>query len=283
MPYVYFTNEQDSNGDYHPFMIVATHGVPDSLALLGDVNRPPGDGISGNYESQYVTRSFYLENFLLKFPMRDYGEVATLEENTLDFAASGIGSLAEDAGETGFNHHNYASRGASAMSVDGVVIYPAYNNTLVHAQEAAELSARGMHAGRGLGVHYHADAHSAAISSNTQDLNFYGAADYDFHKHPPITSMGFDGVAGYGFYPDDNTTMDGALIALDEFGGHEHGDYEYHYHSQRTANVLTNRESVNYTTHELGPLGAWSGRINLIPEFTVNNRSRYHGNEPSNQ
>ena len=136
-----------------------------------------------------------------------------------------------------------------------------------------------MHAGRGLGVHYHADAHSAAVTSGIQDLNFYGASDYSYHRHPPITSISFDGVAGYGFYQIDDSTTDGVLIALDDFGGHEHGDYGYHYHSQITDNALTVRESVNYTIHELGPLGAWSGRINFIPEFTISNRSRYHGNE----
>lgn len=60
VPYVYFTNEVDTNGNSHPFMVVSTHGIPDSLAILGDVARPPGDGITGRYEDQNVTRSFYM-------------------------------------------------------------------------------------------------------------------------------------------------------------------------------------------------------------------------------
>ena len=263
VPYVYFTNEVDTNGDYHPFMVVSTHGVPDSLAILGDVPRPPGDGIIGRYEQQNVTRSFYMENFSLKFPMRDYREVSIVTENDL----SKSGSLADDARQTDYDHHNYASPGSSALAIDGVVIYPSYNNRLDYAQSAAELSVRGMHSGRGLGVHYHADAHSAAIIDTHTDsgLGLYNEDDYTDVLHPPIVGIGFDGVAAYGFYLNGDTTSHGASIALDEFGGHEHHDYGYHYHA--ASSDQTSRDSQSYTLHELGPLGAWAGRINKVPEF----------------
>lgn len=263
VPYVYFTNEVDANGDYHPFMIVSTHGVPDSLAILGDVPRPPGDGITGKYEQQNVTRSFYLENFLLKFPMRDYGEVATLTENDL----SKSGSLAADVKETNYDHHNYASPGSSALAIDGVVIYPSYNNRLDYSQGVGELSVRGMHSGRGLGVHYHADAHSAAAINDEADtgLGLYNEDDYTDVLHPPIVGIGFDGVAAYGFYLDGDTSSHGASITLDDFGGHEHHDYGYHYHA--ASSEQTSRRQHSYTLHELGPLGAWAGRINNVPEF----------------
>lgn len=263
VPYVYFTNERDTHGDYHPFMVVSTHGVPDSLAILGDVPRPPGDGLTGRYEQQNVTRSFYLENFLLKFPMRDYGEVDTLTENDLSTA----GSLADDVNQTDYDHHNYASPGSSAMAIDGVVIYPSYNNRLDYAQSVGELSFRGMHSGRGLGVHYHADAHSAAIVNVESDtgLGLYNEDDYTDVLHPPIIGMGFDGVAAYGFYKDGDATSHGAAVVLDDFSGHEHHDYGYHYHSASSDG--TTRRGNSYTLHELGPLGAWAGRINKVPEF----------------
>lgn len=86
--------------------------------------------------------------------MRDYGEVATLTENDL----SNIRNLADDEKEKYYDHHNYASAGSSALAIDGVVIYPAYNNRLRFAQSATELTFRGMHSGQGLGVHYHGDS-----------------------------------------------------------------------------------------------------------------------------
>ena len=55
--------------------------------------------------------------------------------------------LASDAGVTDFDHHNYASISATGVALDGVIIYPTYNNTLPVSQTAAELSTHGMHSG----------------------------------------------------------------------------------------------------------------------------------------
>lgn len=272
VPYVFFTNETDSNNTHHPFMVISSYGIPDGMALLWDVPRPPGDGETPGYESQSVTRSYHREAFLMKIPLRDYGEVETLTENIM------VNDLASDVGETVFDHHNYASVSATGVAVDGVVIYPSYNNMLHVSQEAAELSAQGMHSGRGLGVHYHADAFSAAGSG----LNLYNSDDYIDRSHPPIVSMGFDGVAGYGIYLSDDTDSDGVEIALDEFGGHEHGEYGYHYHSQTRNEVVVGSgpgsdEQIEYTVHMLPPKGAWAGRINDIPEFWQGTSPNYVG------
>ncbi len=277
VPYVYFTNATDSEGVNHPFMIIASYGIPDSMALLWDVARPPGDGNGGMYEEQSVTRSYHREAYLTKIPLRDYGEVSSLTENTM------VNDLASDVGVSDYDHHNYASVNATGIAVDGVVIYPTYNNTLHIAQEAAELSAQGMHAGRGLGVHYHADAHSGRGSG----LHLYNARDYVGRDHPPVVSMGFDGVAGYGIYQAGDSSSEGATIALDEFGGHEHGIYGYHYHAFTRESVTEgNGGGVSYTAHILPPLGAWAGRINDIPDFWqgpapnyVGGKSAWLGNE----
>lgn len=266
VPYIYFTNEEDADGNFHPFMVIATRGVPEVLALLGDVAHPPGDGLARGYAEQAVTRSYHTESFLWRIPMRDYGEVATLDENDL----TAIRSLASDRGVTIYDHHNYASINENALAIDGVLVFPSYNNTLQIAQENAELSVRGMHAGRGLGVHYHADPHSAAHSDHHDNtdtgLNLYNEADYVGRNHPPIITIGFDGVAGYGFYLEGDSSSDGADLPLDDFGAHEHDDYGYHYHSMRTERRVP-RRSIRYTSHELGPLGAWAGRINFIADF----------------
>ena len=275
VPYVFFTNEADAEGVHHPFMVIASYGLPDSMALLWDVAKPPGSGDAGiEYEDQSVTRSFHRESFLMKIPMRDYGEVESLTENDMN------SDLATDAGETELTHHNYASLSATGVAIDGVVIYPTFNNALHVVQADAEISAHGMHSGRGLGLHYHADAHSAT----EEGLNLYNSSDYSGHTHPPIVSIGFDGVAGYGIYQSGDTTSDGIDIDLDSFGGHEHGNYGYHYHSF-TASETTAAGAgpgdpageVEYTKHMLPPLGAWSGRINDIPEFWDNTVPNYVG------
>ncbi len=280
VPYVFFTNATDDDGNRHPFMVIASYGIPDSQALLWDVPRPPGgdcdDGSCDpqDYNTQPVTRSYHREAFLMKIPLRDYGVVSSLTENTM------LHSLASDVGETLLDHHNYASVSATGVAVDGVIVYPSLNNSLNVAQTAAELSARGMHSGRGLGVHYHADAHSASGAG----LNLYNASDYQGRTHPPIVSMGFDGVAGYGVYQPGDISSDGVGVALDEYGGHDHGEYSYHYHSYRESAV--SNQSTEYTIHTLPPQGAWAGRINDIPEFWdqrapnyVGGRSRYLGTD----
>jgi len=279
VPYVYFTNATDSEGEHHPFMVIAGYGIPDAMALLWDVPRPPGDGLTGSYEDQAVTRSYHREAYLTKIPLRDYGRVSSLGENTM------VNDLASDVGQTTFDHHSYASVSATGIAVDGVVIYPSFNNRLQFAQQDAELSAQGMHSGRGLGVHYHADAHSGTGAG----LHLYNARDYVGREHPPVISMGFDGVAGYGIYQAGDESSAGATIPLDEFGGHEHGVYGYHYHSFTAESVTQGNgggAGVSYTSHKLPPLGAWAGRINDIPDFWqgpapdyVGGKSVFLGNE----
>lgn len=263
VPLVYFTNEASADGTHHPFMVIATYGLPDSLSLFWDIPRPPGDGLGGGYDNEAVTRIVVSERHLIKIPLRDYGLVSSLTENTM------VGSLAADEGVTQYDHHNYASVSATGVAIDGVVVYPSYNNRLQFAQAEAELSTHGMHAGRGLDAHYHSDAHSASGDG----LNIYNASDYEGHTHPPVISMGFDGVAGYGIYKKGDTTSDGWDVSFDEFAGHSHGAYGYHYHS--VSSTETSGSGVSYTTHMFPPRGAWAGKINDIPSFWDNNRPDY--------
>ncbi|GAB6043365.1 hypothetical protein [Endothiovibrio diazotrophicus] len=265
VPYVYFTNASDGEGSHHPFLVIASYDLPDAPALLWDVAKPPGDGLTADYPSQSVTRSYHREAFLMKIPLRDYGIVSYLTENNM------VNDLASDVGVTDFDHHNYASVSATGVAIDGVVIYPSYNNALHFAQSEAELSAHGMHSGRGLGVHYHADGYAATGDG----LTLYNDGDYSGRSHPPLVSLGFDGVAGYGIYRAGDTGFDGFDVALDDFGGHRHGDYGYHYHAYSESAVTP--ESVAYTVHVLPPQGAWAGRINAIPEFWQGTSPNYVG------
>ena len=132
------------------------------------------------------------------------------------------------------------------------------------------------HIGRGLGLHYHADGKSASPNH----LNLYNSKDYVGHYHPPLIGFGFDGIALYGQYDANFPQMHGYSTALDEFGGHFHGNYGYHYHAHVVksnnltglvnntsgVNGLTNNPALVYDVHILMK-GAWAGKINSIPEF----------------
>lgn len=272
VPYVYFTNEADDSGAHHPFMVIATFGIPEGMALLWDVPRPPGDGTPGTqYPDQQVTRNATKQNYFVKIPMKNYGQIETLTENTL------TDNLATDVMVSLFTYLNYTSVSGVGVALDGVIIYPSLNNTLAFAQEAGEIASTGMHSGRGLGTHYHADSHSATGNG----FNLYNATDYEGHTHPPIVSLSFDGVAGYGKYLPNDTTSDGVNEPLDEWGGHSHGDYGYHYHTETSAQTTTAPGSNNetFTAHMLPPRGAWRGKIDGIPQFW-DNRSPHYGGRP---
>ncbi|SVB20190.1 uncharacterized protein METZ01_LOCUS173044, partial [marine metagenome] len=208
---VYFTNAADDNGMYHPFMVIASHNAPSGPQFLIDVPRPPGDNCcDGGYAEQNVTRNAVLENKLVKIPLRDYGLVSLLTDNDL----SEYGTLAEDMNleEDEWTTDNYASLSSSAIAVDGVMIYPASNNVLVYATFMAEITESGIHVGRGMGFHYHADGHSF----NGNGINLYNLSDYEGHTHPPIIGFVFDGISLFGKYESSYSSADGYSEALDD-------------------------------------------------------------------
>lgn len=284
-PYVYFTNETDDAGNYHPFMCIASYSITDRPNHLLDVPRPPGDG-NGGYGSSKVTRDATLQQYLFKIPMKDYGVVSNITDNSMgttlrDDYISDVSagySIAE-------NCYNYASKSGLGVTIDGLVMYPIMNNNVVPAQSVAEITSSGFHVGRGMGLHYHADGHGAHDTS----FNLYNTHDYHDHKHPPLVGFGFDGIALYGRYEDDHSDMHGYGTALDTYGGHEHGNYGYHYHchsvsikngvDQDTSETLFEEDSSNwnvndntnvqYTLHLLMK-GAWKGQINDVPRFWAN-------------
>ncbi|MBL4605232.1 MAG: T9SS type A sorting domain-containing protein [Flavobacteriaceae bacterium] len=266
---VYFTNAKDDFGVSHPFMVIASHNVSDSPNYLIDVARPPGDGTPGTqYPDQTITRNAVLEAQLNKIPLKDYGLVSSLTENDL----TTYGSLAEDEGvsSTDYDVYNYTSTASCGIAIDGVVIYPAYNNGLRFAAIDAEITKTGIHVGRGMGLHYHADGHS--FSGN--GLNLYNLNDYDSKDHPPLIAFAYDGIALFGKYETSHSSMKGYAISLDEYGGHDHDGFGYHYHtfSEQYTHSVTDPGPGGGTTvytpnqHFL-LVGAWRGNINNIPGF----------------
>ena len=264
-PYVYFTNETDDDGVYHPFMVIASHSIADKPNQLVDVATPPGDGTSSYIEGS-VTRDATLGTFLYKIPMKNYGYVSDFTDNIMS------NSLYADSSSTPSSStvYNWASISAIGVAIDGVSIYPILNNTLTPASEKSEITRTGIHVGQGMQLHYHADGHGATGNG----LNLYNLTDYVDVDHPPLIGFGFDGIALYGKYETSYSSMDGYDEDLDDYGGHSHDSYGYHYHAHDVENAIAtigdNAGSTSgvseYTYHALMK-GAWYGLINDVPEF----------------
>lgn len=260
--YVYFTNAADDNGVHHPFMVIASHNASAGPNFLIDVARPPGDGTPGTqYAEQTVTRNAVLETQLNKIPIKDYGLIDNLLDNDLS-----AGNLAEDEGltEADFDIYNYTALASMGSAIDGVVIYPPSNNTLKFAPIDAEITSAGIHVGRGMGLHYHADGHGFTGNG----INLYNLSDYEGRNHPPMIAFGYDGILLFGKY-EPSISMQGSEIALDEYGGHDHNDFGYHYHAfSQDFNFDRMGVTGSFTQHFLF-VGAWRGLINDIPGFPL--------------
>lgn len=260
VPYVYFTNEKDTAGKYHPFMVVVNYGNQASPNGLKDVPHPPGDG-SGAYPSSKVTRFSNLENYVTTIPMKDYGVVKDVTENTFTknlWTDRTKASLKADV-------YTYADAADNGLLIDGSVMFPAYNNTLVPSNLMGELSASGCHVGQGGGgPHCHFDGYQSGFS-----LGVYGDADYANKTHPPLIGFGYDGIALFGKYRSNDKSMLGYNTPLDAFGAHDHDNLGYHYHAHQVTNHKA--ELLTYTTTmDVLMKGAYIGKTNSIPCFRSN-------------
>jgi len=264
--YVYFTMAKDTSGVYHPFMVVGAHNGSGGPNFLVDVARPPGDGLSGDYDSQTITRNAILAPTLFRIPLKDYGVADVFTDNDLSSTNAlnpGLRTLVGDVGlsQDQYTIYNYASNAVNGLAVDGVKIYPAMNNTLSFGTINAEVTSTGIHVGRGMGLHYHADGHSF----NANGINLYNGSDYPGHTHPPIIGFGMDGLALYGKYDDAFAEMDGYDVPLDELGTHSHEGYGVHYHAfAAEVSDVWQRETYVFTVHFL-LVGAYKGDISKIP------------------
>ena len=305
-PYVYFTCEKEDNtGEYHPFMCMASYSISDKPNRLLDVCKPPGDGGSGGYGNQDVTRDATLQLYLTKIPMLNYGTVDNISgsvtyssgaineinNNTNDLHTASLAydfiNYYQDNGNEdnsgdriittiNYNNYNYASISGIGIIIDGVSLYPVLNNTLTTAHKSAEITNTGIHVGQGMGLHYHGDGYGAKLTFNnkTNNLFLYNDNDYVGSKHPPLIGFGLDGIALYGVYNSGYSSMHGYNVGLDSFGGHSHGKYGYHYHCHTIQNNSSNNidtitdgsEPTVYKIHALMK-GAWKGNVNDIPEF----------------
>lgn len=105
------------------------------------------------------------------------------------------------------------------------------------------------HVGRGGDYHYHGDPYGSRC--------LYSAAAEE-NNHPAIYGYSLDGVPIYGRYTKE--TQDSQSLPLDRCGGHSHGNYGYHYHSEVDS-------SGDYFKYMQGPSGCWRGDISKIANF----------------
>ncbi len=273
VPYVYFTNEMDTAGKYHPFLVVINYGNQASPNGLKDIPSPPCSGACGTA----VTRFSNLEKYITMIPLKNYGQVKAVTDNTtlttnLWSEASGmVGSTLLEK-----NVYTYADTADNGLLIDGSVMFPTFNNTLVPSHLRGELSASGCHVGQGGGgPHCHADGYQPG-----QVLGLYNDSDYLNKTHPPVIGFGYDGIALFAQYRSTDTALLGYSTALDEFGGHDHDSIGYHYHAHSVVDYqpVGLGASFKSTMHVLMK-GAYIGLIDSIPYF----RSRTNNSLSTNK
>ena len=260
VPYVYFTNERDDNGTYHPFMIIVSYGNQASPNGLIDVPHPPALG-SGSYPSAKVTRFSNLENYIHRIPMRNYGQVTAVTDNAAVITENLWTARRSSSIEA--NVYTYADAADNGVLVDGSVMFPAYNNNLVPSHLFGELTASGCHVGQGGGgPHCHMDGYQSGSG-----LGLYNDGDYTGKKHPPLIGFGYDGIALFGKY---RGATDAALLgystSIDGFGGHNHDDIGYHYHAHTVNNHTPPGQSYSTDMNVLMK-GAYIGKVTAVPNF----------------
>ena len=273
VPYVYFTNEYETSATgvktYHPFMVVVSYGNQASPNGLKDVPHPPGSAGS-DYVSATVTRYSNLENYTFTIPMKDYGLVTDVTTNVYPSAATrnlwyDIYGTATTSTYISRNVYTWADAADNGILIDGSVMFPAYNNSVVPSHLAGELSASGCHVGQGGGgPHCHADGYLSG-----QGLRLYNDTDYSGKTHPPLLGFGYDGIALFARY---RTTTDSAMLGygtLDDFGAHNHDSIGYHYHAHTVTSHSSTSMQGSTTVKDMYPLmkGAYIGITNSIPYF----------------
>jgi hypothetical protein len=165
--------------------------------------------------------------------------------------------------------------GAVGVAIDGVPLFPNYNNRGQYTWTSCEVDECNAHSGKGNDYHYHGDPFGPSCLYNTS--SYAG-------EHPPIIGFSLDGFSLYGRYTAADSQT-GVSIALDSCGGHEHpidGASTYHYHSAVETELSSNLDGTtggpySYTAFKLAPAECFAGDINAISNFwnSANRQANY--------
>jgi hypothetical protein len=157
-------------------------------------------------------------------------------------------------------------------TIQGQEIFPIFNNNGEFTPEKCEVDACQEHVGQGGGTpHLHGDPFGPNC--------LYWAANYtSYTMHPPLIGYAHDGYRIYGRHL--SYSAEGwSGNDLDLCGGHEHGDYGYHYHTKvfnatsgaGGSNMISGlSKGVPYPATTTGPFYCFRGNITAAdPYFTA--------------
>ncbi|CAE8595016.1 unnamed protein product [Polarella glacialis] len=229
------------------FLVIVSDGKPsydaDSDSYLGGIPLPPGGGANCR------ARSAAEQLLVFKVPLAPQ-KLASGASNTMTNPLDGVAGMPE--------------AGATAVAIDGVPIFPNYNNRGLFAFVSCEVDRCNAHAGTGADYHYHGDPFGAKC--------LYGESNYSSSAaHPPLIAFALDGFLVYGRHTA--ASQEGQSYELDACGGHTHTSYAYHYHPEVRAKTTTSLDgtvvtgTVSYTAYLGAPMECWAGDISKISNF----------------
>ena len=159
--------------------------------------------------------------------------------------------------------------GEVGYTVTGQLMYPVFNNLGGYTPEKCEVDACNEHVGQGGGQpHLHGDPFGPTC--------LYSASNYSsLTVHPPLIGFAQDGYWIYGRHL--STSAVGYSTTLDVCGGHQHGDYTYHYHTQ-VVNVTSGSSGANvgapgvpsgysYPATTTGPYYCFKGNLTAADKY----------------
>ena len=260
------------NADY---LVIHTTNAPGWTPYLDDAKTPPGgtDTVSGTCRTR--TASITNAAAVYKIPLTVTaltGSTASATVNNIAaFTGSGDSYTSPDVGylintsDTSI-YYGLNARGPVGVTVAGQEIYPVYNNRAQYTPQDCEVDACNEHVGQGGGQpHLHGDPFHS-----TDGVCLYGPANYTSTTvHPPQWGFSLDGYNIYGRHINANN--EGYSVALDDCGGHTHGTYGYHYHSQVITAYTTSAAQKGiaagqaYAVHIPGVFKCWKGDLTSVP------------------
>jgi len=230
------------------FLVIHSDNEPGHVDSLENIPRPPGGGDGGTYDSQCVTRAREVQFLSFKVPLETTALSSALDTNN-------AGSLKSNNVEQLPGVSGIPARGPVAVALNGMPVFPIYNNQGKPSWESCELDHCNAHVGKGFDYHYHGDPFGPDC--------LYTSSDYaDVNAHPPQWAFSLDGYKVFGRYLSDSAP--GKTVVLDNCGGHTHDEWGYHYHSW-VADATSPQGS--YTAFNYGPYNCWKGDISKIDKF----------------
>jgi len=279
------------------YLVLQTTMKPGWATDMDDISQAPGgtmdDGtacVTGEISStmsQLETQVFPLESVYELWGTdddlqnKDYFDQCTLASGeTLCAQATGQSDAGRYFSDGASVEYALPSDAGIGITVAGQSIYPLYSNTLQITLESCEVDSCNEHVGQGGGQpHLHGDPFSMTAGKCLYSAENYTGTDgtEDITVHPPVIGFSYDGPLIYGRYLSN--AAPGFSTGLDNCGGHAHGDYVYHYHSQiiqatttssnKGISKITNTGKT-YPAFVPGPMNCWAAKINDLNGGSTN-------------